>query len=152
MCGEEAVNFSVHLESSGDITPKDIWVVPPCIKFELPTTLHLGRYKVPQKLFYLSLFLHFDMWVPTNVSKPRMFAKLLQSCRIRAPNKKYSACRDIQSAFIKLLSFGTHEVLVNYSKQPMRRNLPSKQMAATAGSQETTRFFMMCGCWQYFKT
>lgn len=152
MGGEEAVNFSVHLESSGDSTPKDIWIVPCCNKFELPITLHLGRYKVPQKLFYLSLFLYFDMWVPINGSKPRLSAMLLQSCRISAPNKKYSVCRDTQSALIKLLLLGTHEVPVNYSNQPMSKNLPSKQMAATAGSKENTGFFMMCGCWQHFKT
>lgn len=107
----------------------------------MPTALHLGRYKVPQKLFYLPLFLYFDMWVSTNVSKPRIFVMLLQSRRMRAPNKKYSACWDMQSALFKLLLLGTHEVLVNYSNQPMSRNVPSKQMAATAGSQETTFFF-----------
>lgn len=117
-------------------------------EFEVPTALHLGRYKVPQKLFYLPLFLYFDMWVATNVSKLRMFVMLLQSCRMRAPNKKYSACWDIQSALFKLLLLGTHEVLVNYSNQPRNGNEPSKQMAATAGSQETTfSFFFFHDMW-----
>lgn len=73
------------------------------------------------------------------VSKPRMPVMLLQSCTMRVPNQKAAVlCWDTQSALFKLLLLGIHEVLVNYSNQPQSRNSPSKQMAATAGSQETT--------------
>lgn len=153
MGGEKAVIFPIHLEISGDGSPKDIWIVPHYFKFEMPIALHFGWYKAPQNLFYLSLLLCFDMWVSTHVSKPRMSVMLLQSCRMKAPNKSCSACWDTQSALFKLLLLGTHEILVNYSNQPQSRNSPSKQMAVTAGSQETTfPFFMTCGCWQHFQT
>lgn len=66
---------------------------------------------------------------------------LLQSCRMRAPDrKKHSPWWDIQPALFQLLLPGTHRVLVNHSNQARSRNVPSKQMAAAAGSQETTGF------------
>lgn len=153
MGGEKAMIFPIHLEIPGHGSPKDIQIVPRYFKFEAPIALHFGMHKVPQNLFYLSLFLCFDMSASTHVSKARMPLMLLQSCRMRAPNKSCSVCWDTQSALFKLLLLGTHEVLVNYSNQPQSRNSPSKQMAATAGSQETTfLFFMTCGCWQHFQT
>lgn len=153
MGGEKAVIFPIHLEISGDGSPKDIWIVRCYFKVEVPIALHFGRYKVPQNPFYLSLLLCFDMWVSPHASKPGMSVMLLQSCRMRAPNKSCSVCWATQSALFKLLLLGTHEVLVNYSNPPQSRNSPSKQMAATAGSQETTFLFLMTwGCWQHFQT
>lgn len=93
MGGEKAVIFPIHLEIPGHGSPKDIWIVPHYFKFEAPIAPHFVTYKAPKNLFYLYFVPAPLLWhVSTHVSKARMPLLLLQSCRMRAPNKSCSVC------------------------------------------------------------
>lgn len=132
--------FSVHLESSGYGSPKDIRIVPHCI-LRCPLHCVLPAMRSPKSCFIcLCSFTLTCEYQQMSANQGCLWC-YCSHAEWGLLIKKYSACWDIQSALFKLLLLGTHEVLVNYSNQPMSRNVPSKQMAATAGSQETTGFF-----------